>query len=84
MAAARTLPSHQHPGELETYRSRGRRTANCGWCLENQAPAHEHHQRLMMDASFGRLKHRQRVGSWEVNLLDGCNRGHLTNLLPNI
>jgi hypothetical protein len=84
MAAARTLPSHERAGVLETYRSRGRRTATCRCCLENLAPAHQHHRPLMMDASFSRLKHRQRVGSLEVNLLDQCNRVHLTNLLLNI
>jgi hypothetical protein len=56
MAAARTLPSHERPGVLETYRSRGRRTATCGWRLENLAPAHEPRSRLMIDASFSRLR----------------------------
>jgi hypothetical protein len=56
MAAPRTLPSHERAGVLETYRSRGRRTATCGWCFENLAPAHEPHNRLMIAASFSRLR----------------------------
>jgi hypothetical protein len=41
------------------------------------------HSRLMIDASFSRLKRRRRPCGLEVNSLDGCSGGHLTNLLPN-
>jgi hypothetical protein len=65
MSAARTLPSHERPGVLETYCSRGRRTATCGCCLENLVPAHERDRRLMIDASVIKLKRWQRPGSWK-------------------